>query len=196
VAFWPAAAPGAAKPFWADDPAGAAAARDALATGITAVPAAGEEAELAPPPEHPATAAAAMTITQGTAAAPSRRRREEREKRGEDEEREENEEREETARLVRMPLRRCRRTSWLRRQVTIRPHAARRTPHAARRTPHAARRTPHAGRAAPAMPSRAGRSFPPLASGQSLFFLPFLPWPRETRAQKHQKIRSSGQHAR
>ena len=106
VAFWPApAAPDAAKPFLADDPLGAAAAADGADTGTSAEPAAGEELDALP--EHPATAAA-MTITQGTAAAPSRRRREEHEKREEDEEREENEEREETARLVRMPIGRCR----------------------------------------------------------------------------------------
>ena len=105
--------PDAAKPFWAEDPAaddGAAAGTAPPATA--AEPAEAGEDELDALPEQPATAAAMMTIRQGTAAAASSRRRRESGVRGE---------RAGTACLIRMPLGRHRRTRRLRRQVTIEP---------------------------------------------------------------------------
>jgi hypothetical protein len=108
---------------------------DAADSGALARAPAAEADELAPPPEQPATAA--MSIRQGIASTPTRRRdgRGERGKRGERDGREECGEREEragTARLVRMPLGRRRRTARLHRQVTIRPHTVG-TPAAPRR---------------------------------------------------------------
>ena len=110
------AEPAAAKPFWAEDPAaddGAAAGTAPPATA--AEPAEAGEDELDALPEQPATAAAVTTIRQETAAAPSSRRRGERRKSGV------RGECAGTARLIRMPLGRHRRTSRLRRQVTIEP---------------------------------------------------------------------------
>jgi hypothetical protein len=102
---------------------------DAASGAPATVPAAGEDEDA--PPEQPATAA--MRIRQGIAAAPSRRR-EEREERQEREEREECGEREEragTARLVRMPLGRYRRTAGCVARSRLGRTRRRRCPHAA-----------------------------------------------------------------